>query len=78
MFFKKSLPSSEIYLVLSTGVVDDLPLLHNVEKKTINQIAALLVASQQSHASCFHIFVNFIIEFLCCLFYTVFRNFNQI
>ncbi|CAG9534735.1 unnamed protein product [Cercopithifilaria johnstoni] len=31
------------------GAVDDLPLLHNVEKKTINQIAVLLATSKHSY-----------------------------
>ncbi|KAL3994226.1 hypothetical protein ACH3XW_20870 [Acanthocheilonema viteae] len=31
------------------GVIDDLPLLHSVEKKTINQIAVLLATSKHSH-----------------------------
>ncbi|VDM19229.1 unnamed protein product [Wuchereria bancrofti] len=31
------------------GIVDDLPLLHNAKKKTVNQIAVLLAASKQSH-----------------------------
>ncbi|VDN87642.1 unnamed protein product, partial [Brugia pahangi] len=31
------------------GIVDDLPLLYNVEKKTVNQIAVLLAASKQPH-----------------------------
>ncbi|KAM3719555.1 TELO2-interacting protein [Dirofilaria immitis] len=31
------------------GIIDELPLLYNVKKKTVNQIAMLLVTSKQSH-----------------------------
>ncbi|MCP9261567.1 hypothetical protein DINM_004919 [Dirofilaria immitis] len=40
--------------VTEKSIIDELPLLYNVKKKTVNQIAMLLVTSKQSHASDFH------------------------